>query len=54
MEKIKRSVGDIWTEMQGSKKLWKVQFPKGIMTFDKKKTADKWAEQLIKNEGVLK
>ena len=32
-------IGTIWKEMQGSRATWKVQFPKGIMTYRTKRRA---------------
>lgn len=40
--RIPREVGEIWKEYEGSKVIWKVKFPNGIMTFNTKKMAEKW------------
>ena len=42
--RIPREVGEVWKEYEGSKVIWKVKFPKGIMSFNTKKMAMKWAE----------
>lgn len=41
---MKRELGQIWKVKEGSKTIWKVQFPKGIMSFNTKKLAIKWVE----------
>ena len=45
---MKHNLGDIWKIKEGSKTIWKIQFPSGIMSFVTKKEAIKWAEQLQK------
>lgn len=37
-----RKIGEIWKEGN----FWRVQFPKGIMSFKTKKIAMKWVEEL--------
>lgn len=39
---MKHEIGDIWKVEDK----WKIQFPKGIMTFKTKKKALLWQEQL--------
>ena len=43
---MKHEIGDMWKVTERSKTLWKVQFPKGIMTFNTKKIAMKWSIEL--------
>lgn len=45
---MKRNLGEIWKVKEGSKTIWKVQFPKGIISYTTKKEALKWSEQLQK------
>lgn len=49
---MKRNLGEIWKEKEGSKTFWKVQFPKGIMSFYTKAEAMKWVKQLQKEYGI--
>lgn len=39
-----KKIHDIWKVQEGSKVVWKVQAPKGILTFRTKKLAIKWVE----------
>lgn len=39
-----RKLHDIWKVKEGSKVIWQVQAPKGILTFRTKKSAIKWVE----------
>ena len=39
-----RQLHDIWKTKEGSKTVWKIQAPKGILTFNRKKDAIKWVE----------
>lgn len=41
---MKRNINEIFKVKEGSKTLWKVQCPKGILTFTRKKDAIKWVE----------
>jgi hypothetical protein len=41
---MKRKIGEIWKEGN----VWKVQFPKGRMSFKTKKIAMKWVKTLEK------
>lgn len=43
---MKRQLNEVWKEMEGSKVVWKVQCPKGILTFRTKKLAYKWVESV--------
>lgn len=47
---MKRKLGEIWKVKEGSKTIWKVQFPKGIMNFTTKKEAEKWSKTFCKRE----
>ena len=47
----KRKIGDLWEVQEGTKKVWKVQFPHGILSFYTKKIAIKWSEELIREYG---
>lgn len=44
---MERYIGKIWSVKEGSKKIWKVQFPAGIMSFDKKNEAERWVNSLL-------
>jgi len=52
---MKHEIGEIWKEKEGSKIIWQVQFPKGIASYNKKKVAMMWAEQLMKDKqaGII-
>lgn len=41
---MKRKLNESWKVKEGSKTLWKVQAPKGILTFNKKKDAEAWVQ----------
>ena len=41
---MKMKLHEIMKVKEGSKTLWKVQAPKGILTFNRKKDAIKWVE----------
>ena len=43
---MKRQIHEIWKVQEGSKTLWKVQAPKGILTFKTKKQATLWVEKM--------
>lgn len=45
---MKRKVNEIWKVKEGSKTLWKVQAPHGIMTYNTKKQAMRVAEIMTK------
>ena len=47
---MKRNLGEIWKVKEGSKTIWKVQFPKGIMSFNTKKLAIQWVETFELNK----
>ena len=47
---MKRKLGEIWKVKEGSKTIWKVQFPKGIMSFNTKKLAIQWIEAFELNK----
>lgn len=47
---MKRNLGEIWKVKEGSKTIWKVQFPKGIMSFNTKKLAQQWIEAFELNK----
>jgi len=47
---MKRNLGEIWKVKEGSKTIWKVQFPKGIMSFNTKKLAMQWIEAFELNK----
>ena len=49
---MKRNLGEIWKEKEGSKIFWKVQFPNGVMSFYTKREAMKWVNQLQKEYGI--
>ena len=41
---MKRKINEIWKIKEGSKVVWKVQAPKGVLTFSRKKDAEKWVK----------
>ena len=41
---MKKEINTMWKVKEGSKILWKVQCPKGILTFNRKKDAARWIE----------
>ena len=41
---MEKKIHDIWKDKKGNKVVWKVQAPKGIITFIRKKDAIKWVE----------
>jgi hypothetical protein len=41
---MKRKVGEIWKEQEGSKRIWKVQFPSGILSCKTKKDAENFVK----------
>lgn len=47
---MKRNLGEIWKVKLGSKIIWKVKFPSGIMSFNTKANAIKWQKQLQTKE----
>lgn len=50
---MKHGLNDIWSEMEGSRKVWKVQAPHGILTFKTKKMAEAWVNSFVNlKEGV--
>lgn len=46
---MKQEIGTILKVKEGSKTIWKVQFPKGLLSFNTKREATKWQEQLLKD-----
>lgn len=49
---MKRELNEIWKVKEGSKTLWKVQAPKGILTFFRKRDAEAWVQAITKiNKG---
>lgn len=53
---MKRQIGDIWKVKEGSRTIWKIQFPKGISYTYTKAAALLWQKQLKKDieEGRIK
>ena len=47
---MKKKLGEMWKVKEGSKIIWKVQFPKGIMSFNTKKLAKQWIEAFELNK----
>ena len=49
---MKKQLNEMWKVKEGSKTIWKVQAPKGILTFTRKKDAEKWvkASKLLEEE----
>lgn len=48
---MKRKLNDIWSEYEGSRKVWKVQAQHGILTFKSKKMAEAWVASLVNLGG---
>lgn len=44
---MRHELHDIWKEMEGSKVVWKVQAPHGILTFKSKKMAEAWVKSFV-------
>ena len=51
MEKKKRYLHEIWKEKEGSKFVWKVQAPKGVLTFKTFKSAFSWVASMELGKG---
>ena len=49
---MRRNLGEMWKEREGSRTIYKVQFPKGIMSYATKREALKWVKQLEKEYGI--
>ena len=43
---MKRSLNEMWKVQEGSKTIWKLQAPKGILSFTRKKDAIKWQQTM--------
>ena len=43
-----KKINEIWKAQEGSKTLWKVQAPKGVLTFTRKKDAVAWIKATCK------
>jgi hypothetical protein len=39
-----RKLHELWKTKEGSKVVWKIQAPKGVLTFTRKKDAIKWLD----------
>lgn len=48
---MKKELGEVWKVKEGSKTIWKVQFPKGIMSFTTKREAEMWSKTFLKKEN---
>lgn len=46
---MKRKLNEVWKVKEGSKTIWKLQCPHGIMSFTTKKEAIKWQEAYIRS-----
>ena len=53
---MKRKLYEMWKELEGSKVIWMVQCPKGRLTFQRKKDAEKFIDGMkrIENYGTIK
>lgn len=53
---MERKLYEMWKVQEGSKILWKVQCPKGRLTFQRKKDAERFVNDMIriKNYGTIK
>lgn len=49
---MKRQLHEIWKEKEGSKTVWKVQAPKGILTFKTYKQAFSWVASIVLGKDV--
>lgn len=49
-DKKMRKVNEIWKVKEGSKNVWKVQCPKGILSFRTKNEAQAWVKATISKE----
>ena len=47
---MKRQVNEIWKEKYGTKTVWKLQAPKGVLTFTRKKDAYNWKNAILKEK----
>ena len=45
---MKRKIHELWKEQEGSKIVWKVQCPKGKLTFKTKKDAINYVDNISK------
>lgn len=45
---MKRELYEIWKELEGSKVIWKVQCPKGRLTFQRKKDAERFVNDMVR------
>ena len=45
---MKHQLHDIWKEQEGSKIVWKLQVPKGILTFKTKKKVEEFKKAINK------
>lgn len=45
---MKKEVNEMWKEQEGNKVIWKVQCPKGVLSFKRKKDAISWVEYINK------
>jgi hypothetical protein len=43
-----KKLHEIWRVKEGSKTLWKLQAPKGVITFNRKKDIIKWLNAITK------
>lgn len=43
-----KKLNEMWKAQEGSKIVWKVQAPKGILTFNRKKDAEAWVQASCK------
>ena len=50
---MKRQVHELWKAQEGSKVVWKVQAPKGILTFRTKKAAQLWINKMEFTYGTV-
>lgn len=50
---MKRKIHEIWKEKEGNKYVWKVQAPKGILTFNTYKLAYRWVERMEFTYGTV-
>lgn len=50
---MERRLHEIWKAQEGSKVVWKVQAPKGILTFRTKKMATTWVRKMEYTYGKM-
>lgn len=50
---MERKMNEMWKVKEGSKTIWKVQCPKGILSFTRKRDAIKWVDATSRANNML-